>query len=112
MNTAPTVLSPWFVVMRESKWTDGDTRQLQYYASEYERGNNDQDLDQKVWSPEPKKAMIFSSLTSAVRIAKALVDEEAIPWVRVLHDRDSYAIFRDQFSEPWIGYLNEQPSND
>lgn len=100
MNTAPTVLSPWFVVMR-----GGDGSAIEYYASEYERGKDEKIL----WTANPKQAMIFSSLHSAVRIATALTDpeEKLFAWVRVLSNREDYSIFRDQFSEPDASYLNQ-----
>lgn len=64
-TTKPTILSPWFVVSRmrseQDKERDGDVAINEWYTCD----------DEKVWSTDRKQAMLFNSLHSAHRIARA-----------------------------------------
>jgi hypothetical protein len=69
--SAPSTLSPWYVVFRESKVaTEPHYSELLWYQSEY---SDDKDENGLVYtfSPNKKGALILHNLASASRIAKA-----------------------------------------
>lgn len=100
MSNFPTPLSPWFVVQRiESDGScSGDYKPPEFYMAEVEviaTGEPDQpqievtDRRETNFSSDPGKALIFMSLVSAVRVAKA---EDA--HVRVIASKDDLKEFK------------------
>lgn len=73
----PTVLAPWFVVQR----LHGPVADMQYYRTDEE--------GKPLWTEDQNEAMLFMSLHSAHRVAKAVAAE-----VRVLADRDDLLEFQ------------------
>ena len=78
----PTVLAPWFVVQR---LRPGD-QLLDYPPIQYYQ---ESDEGMPMWKDDPNSAMIFMSLHSAHRVARATASE-----VRVLVDKDDLKEFR------------------
>ncbi len=75
----PTVLAPWYIVQQLR--TVGFQSELRYYRSEEE--------GQEVWTDNAHETMLFMSLHSAYRVARAVAGE-----VRVLVDKDDLTEFR------------------
>ena len=74
----PTILSPWYVVQKIRPT-------IQYY-----RNATVEDMQSvHVWADSEKDAMVFTSLQSAARVAKATAGE-----VRVLTSREDLEEFR------------------
>ena len=61
--SGPTILSPWYIVVRPSVRTETEGMFL-FYTSQDESAEN-------VWSSDRKKSMLFNSLRSAHRVARA-----------------------------------------
>lgn len=62
----PTILGPWYVVQRlvsNAHRREVEAEFIEYYTS-MEEG-------EETWTPDTKRAMIFMSLHSAVRVAAA-----------------------------------------
>ena len=76
----PTLLSPWYVVMRYRSLSH--LGQTEWYTSAEE--------SEEVWDENRKKAMLFNSLHSAHRVARA---EGA--YVIVVASEDDYKEYRD-----------------
>ena len=73
----PTVLAPWFIVQQPAKLDGG----MRYYRTD-EEGKN-------VWTENAHEAMLFMSIHSAHRVARATAGE-----VRALCDKDDLIEFR------------------
>lgn len=71
MNSFPTELSPWYVVLQ---WKQlGHLGQSYYYTSV-------ENIEGDPWTEDPRTAMLFLSLTHAIRTAKALNAEIVLLW--------------------------------
>lgn len=78
--TYPTLLSPWYVVVRTRYLDEG----YEYWTTDGEGKDS--------WSSYPKQAMLFMSLLAAARVATA----DGIAEVRVIYSKESLEEFRMQ----------------
>jgi hypothetical protein len=72
----PTVLGPWFVVVRETTYDDDVILGQEFYTA-IDGGAS------KTFQTDPKIAMLFMSLHAAARVAAA-----EVAWVRVLTSKE------------------------
>lgn len=93
--TYPTLLSPWFVVIRYRIETDPPERTDEglYHAPEYWSTDGE---GPRAWTRNPKQAMVFMSLHTASRIA-ATDDDSAVV---AIYDKETYWKYRPrEFSD-------------